>query len=137
MDDILNYIGTIEFVEIEYCKMGSSSTILHINDIKFSEKYGRDFISAYCYESLEIITLTISRIQRILHSWTRIVNKTMLAPKRGLYVFTCLGDNHLVYEVYMMEKDEPLWKYFSDDFSHMNGYFTVEPIAYHYIGPFL
>lgn len=137
MDSILNYIGTTEFVEVEYCKMESSSTILHINNIKFSEKYGRDYIYAYCYESLGIITLKISRIQRIQQSWTKIEDKTMLAPKRGIYVFTCLGDNHLVYEVYKMEKGEPLWMYFSDKFSHMNGHFTVEPIAFHYVGPFL
>ena len=123
-------------MEVEYSKTESFATILHINDIKISEKYGNDYISAYCYESFDIITLKINRIRRIQQQWTKIENESMLVPRRGLYVFTCLGDNHLVYEVYMMEKGELLWKYFSGEFTHMNGWMEVQPIAFHYVGPF-
>ena len=61
-------------------------------------------------------------------------DKNDLVPQSGLYIFACKADNHIEYELYRLEKGERLWKYFTDDFAHYDGYFDVEPLAYHFIG---
>lgn len=55
-----------------------------------------------------------------------------IAPKSGIYVFACQGDNHIVYEMYMLKKGERLYKYFEEDYAHSDGWLGVRPVAYHY-----
>lgn len=64
--------------------------------------------------------------------WKRFLNDD-IAPKNGLYVFACAGDNHILFEIYRLEKGERLWKHFEDDFEHNNGWTVVIPEAYHYL----
>lgn len=65
--------------------------------------------------------------------WTKICDSDMTVPKTGLYVFACRCDNHVALELYRLNEKEKLWKYFTEEFVHFDGYFRVIPFAYHYI----
>lgn len=65
--------------------------------------------------------------------WTEIYDSDMIAPKTGLYVFACRCDNHVTLELYRLNEKEKLWKYFTEEFVHFDGYIRVIPLAYHYI----
>ena len=59
-----------------------------------------------------------------------------IVEKDGLYIFACRYDNHLDYEAYFLNKGEKYWKYFIDEFSHSDGWMTIDPLAVHYIPPY-
>lgn len=59
-----------------------------------------------------------------------------IALKSGIYVFSCAGDNHILFEIHRLEKGERLWKYFEGDFEHCNGWAVVIPEAYHYLSEY-
>ena len=56
-----------------------------------------------------------------------------IVPKSGIYVFACAGDNHILFEIYKLERGERLQKHFEGDFEHCNGWIAVIPEAYHYL----
>lgn len=64
--------------------------------------------------------------------WKKFLNDD-IAPKNGLYVFACAGDNHILFEIHRLEKGERLWKHFEGEFEHCNGWAVVIPKAYHYL----
>ena len=68
-----------------------------------------------------------------MNKWMDILSVDAIAPERGLYMFACKGDNHVLHEFYFLHKGERLFKYFEGKYGHCNGYFPVIPIDYHYI----
>lgn len=69
----------------------------------------------------------------MIKTWTEICDSEVTAPKTGLYLFICLYNNHFAIELYRLNEDEKLWKYFTGEFEHFNGYYRITPVAYHYI----
>lgn len=126
-------VGSQESFEIDYCKANGEKRTYHIMDVSFSKKYGNNYISAYCTEVCTYLTFKLDRINGIKHTWIEIFNTEATAPKSGIYVFACRGDNHLEFEMYRMYKGEKLWKYFKNEYAHMNGWFEVNPLAYHFV----
>jgi len=129
------YIGSPDCFEVEYCKKDLSTSILHISDIKISEKYGEEYISAFCHESESEITLKISRINHISPHWVVIMEEGMLVPKDGLYVFACLGDMHIEHVMFMMSKGQYINEYFNGEDAPSSGFCPLLPVAYHYVCP--
>lgn len=64
--------------------------------------------------------------------WIEVQEETK-APSKGLYLLEVLGDNHVFYELYKYDKNEPLFKYFQGEHEHTNDYFIVRPCKYCYI----
>lgn len=64
--------------------------------------------------------------------WNKFANDD-IAPKNGLYVFACTGDNHILFKIYRLKTGERLWKHFEGEFEHCNGSAIVTPEAYHYL----
>lgn len=126
-------MGSQDSFEIDYCKTNGEKHTYHIMDVSFSKKYGNNYISAYCTGVYTYLTFKIDRINAIRHAWIEIFNKEVTAPKSGIYVFACRGDNHLEFEMYRLYKGERLWKYFENEFAHMNGWFEVDPLAYFFV----
>ena len=132
--NILDIIGSHNIYEIDYCKPNGEMRTRHIMDACFSVKYGNNYIDASCDESHGVLTFKVDRISGIRCSWIEIHDTSEVAPEDGVYVFACRGDNHHEYEMYKMNKGDKLWKFFEGEYTHMNGWFEVVPIAYHYIG---
>ena len=130
---IRSLVGSQDSFEIDYCKTNGEKHTYHITDVSFSETYGNNYISAYCTGMCTYLTFKIDRINAIRHAWIEIFNKEVTAPKSGIYVFACRGDNHLEFEMYRMYKGERLWKYFENEYAHMNGWFEVDPLAYYFV----
>lgn len=65
-------------------------------------------------------------------NWVK-VTQNDVAHNNGIYVFACAGDNHILFEIYCLEKGERLWKHFEGGFEHCNGWAVVIPEAYHYL----
>lgn len=114
-------------VEIKYKKTDGNISIRHIFDMDYSDKFGEDYIEAYCREKEGYLTFSVKWI------WTEIYDLDDTAPKTGLYVFACRYDNHIEFEMYRLNEKEKLWKYFTEKYEHHDGYFCVIPLAYHYI----
>ena len=68
-------------------------------------------------------------------TWIKICNSEFdtMAPKTGLYVFACCYNNHFAFELYRLNENEKLWKYFVGEFEHLDGNYKIFPIAYHYV----
>lgn len=130
---IRTLVGSQDSFEIDYSKPNGEKRTYHIMDVSFSKKYGNNYISTYCAEVCSYLTFKIDRINGIRHAWMKIFNKEATAMKSGIYVFACMGDNHLEYEMYRMYKGEELWKYFKNEYAHMNGWFEVYPLAYYFV----
>lgn len=130
---IRSLIGSQNSFEIEYCKTNGEKRTHHIMDLSFSKEYGNNYISAYCTEECTYLTFKIDRINGIRQAWIEIFNTEATAPKSGIYIFACRGDNHLEFEMYRMYKGERLWKYFENENAHMNGWFRVDPLAYYFV----
>lgn len=64
--------------------------------------------------------------------WRKFLNDDK-APKNGVYVFACAGDNHILFEIHRLDRGERLWKCFEGDFEHYNGWAMVIPEAYYYL----
>ncbi len=126
-------IGSQDSFEIDYCKINGEKRTYHIMDVSFSKEYGNNYISAYCTEACTYLTFKIDRIKVIRLAWIELFNTEATAPKSGIYVFACRGDNHLEFEMYRMYKGERLWKYFENEYAHINGWFEVEPLAYYFV----
>lgn len=67
--------------------------------------------------------------------WVKI-DESSKAPKDGIYIFLCKGDNRLLYEVHELMRETPLTWNFQDERLHTDGWATVKPVYYYYI-PFL
>lgn len=126
-------VGSQDSFEIDYCKTSGEKHTYHIMDVSFSDKYGNNYISAYCAEVCSYLTFKIDRINAIRHAWIEIFNTEATAMKSGIYIFACRGDNHLEFEMYRMCEGEKLWKYFENEYAHMNGWFKVNPLAYYFV----
>lgn len=69
--------------------------------------------------------------------WTDAGDEETLAPKDGLYVFKCLGDNHYKWEAYPLKAGELLHSPFMGDKMHGDDWWpTVVPCAYYLVSPF-
>lgn len=64
-------------------------------------------------------------------SWVKIEDENVIAPKSGLYLFNCLGDNHTFMELHELIEGEKLFKYYQDH--HFDGWAVVKPIEYHFV----
>lgn len=65
------------------------------------------------------------------------VEKHSCAPKDGLYVFRCAGDNHDIWEPYELKEGESLHKYFMEPHIHGDGWWPiVAPMDYLSIPPY-
>lgn len=126
-------VGSQDSFEIDYCKTNGEKRTYHIVDMSFSKEYGNNYICAYCTEVCAYLTFKIDNINGIRHAWIEIFDAELTAPTSGIYVFACRGDNHLEFEMYRMYKGERLWKYFENEYAHMNGWFVVEPLAYYFV----
>lgn len=67
--------------------------------------------------------------------WVKI-EENSIAPKDGIYLFLCKGDNHLFYEVHELIKGTSLMWNFQDERLHKDFWTIAKPIYYYYI-PFL
>lgn len=130
---IRSLVGSQDSFEIDYCKTNGEKCTHHIVDLCFSKEYGNNYISAYCIEACTYLTFKIDRINGIRQAWIEIFNTETTAPKSGIYIFACRGDNHLEFEMYRMYKGERLWKFFENEYAHMNGWFEVDPLAYYFV----
>lgn len=61
------------------------------------------------------------------------IEENSTAPKDGVYLFICAGDNHLLYERYSALKGTKLMEFFQGDNTHSDGWKTVKPLYYYYI----
>ncbi|WP_242358091.1 hypothetical protein [Bacteroides acidifaciens] len=119
-------------VKIQYCKNAELLSYV-LYDLNYSDKYGNGYVQAYCGPySNKLFTFKIDRIKDIKPIWTRITFNDVVSAS-GIYVFACAGDNHILFEIYRLEKGERLWKYFEGEFEHCNGWFVVTPEAFHYL----
>lgn len=130
---VTNDIGSPDCFEVEYYKNEHSTSVFHISDIRVSEKYGEEYVTAICHESESEITLKIDRIKHITPHWIKIIDENMVAPKSGLFVFACLGDMHIVYETIILNKGDSLIEYFTGDDAPTSGCCPLKPVAFHYI----
>lgn len=130
IEKAIKYQGEIE---IEYRNLERNTSVRHIFDMNYSNKYGNNYIEAYCRESEGYLTFRIDRIISVKWIWIEIYDIDDTAPKTGLYVFACRYDNHIELEIYRLNEREKLWKYFTEEYEHHDGYFEVTPLAYHYI----
>jgi len=127
--------------EITYVNKAKQKKVFHIYDVEFSLKKDTQkssLIKAFTLEfkSEEKTSFSCSNIISITKYWKSIIDKDETAPEDGLYVFTCRGDNHLEEEIYHLNKGDRLYKYFDGENKHMNGWFEVLPLAFHYIKPY-
>ena len=137
MSNLDKLIENQSLIEIEYCNSNEEMVAFQIRPFDCYEKNGHEYLRAYCTgNDVKDYTFRIDKINSMKQVWVDTFDENDLVPQSGLYIFACRGDNHIEYELYRLEKGERLWKYFTDDFAHCNGYFEVIPLAYHYIGFF-
>ena len=55
------------------------------------------------------------------------------APKTGIYLFICAGDNHLLYEMHELRRGMDIKYCYQDNRSHIDGCALVKPLYYYYI----
>ena len=136
LQEILNHAVNEERpnlpVEIEYLKLDGNIVTRNLRNVCFSKELGKDYIEAECSEAYDkVLTFAIDRIIHIKPLWAKIKSKDDVAEITGIYSFACYGDNHIEYETYFLHKGEKLWKFFEEEYEHVQGCFTIEPFAYH------
>lgn len=119
--------------EIEYLNSNEMVRCWLICHIQYSKEYGDSHIVAYVNELQKELTFRIDRILKFEKYWVEILDDKDTVSSDGLYVFACRGDNHIYIEMYMMKQGELLYKYFSDEYMHRNGWVHVIPLAYHFV----
>lgn len=118
---------------IEYQKPNDEIVTRHIRYVRYSKDKGDGYIEAECSDAgNKELVFKIDRILHISTLWKKATEEDV-ADKTGLYMFACVGDNHIEYEQHFYWRGERLWHYFEGVFEHWNGAFRVEPIAYHYV----
>lgn len=66
-------------------------------------------------------------------AWVK-VEAGQKAPKTGIYLFLCAGDNHLLYEIHeLIQGISDLLDPFQGDMLHFDAWTTVKPLYYYYI----
>lgn len=134
-EDAVTMIGFQGVYEIDYQKDNIVRT-WHISDMELIKGYGGKVIAAFCHESGRKLNFKISKIVSAKRYWIDIFEEEETAPQSGLYLFTCSGDNHLITELYHLNQGERFYKYFEGEYSHMNGWFEVIPLAYHCVSDY-
>lgn len=116
-------------IVIEYRNADNNVSIHRLCNLKSQTK---GLVLAYSEQWKKELCFKIDRIQEV-YSWTKLHEQEDVASENGIYVFACMGDNLLVYEMYQLQKDDNLWKYFIGEFSHADGWNPVIPVAYYFI----
>ena len=120
-------------MEILYINNQGINKLFHIRSLKFSPKFGNDYIVAYCDEAYKELTFKISYIKRANIVWNNIPDKNTQVPESGIYLLACRGDMHLIYELYYYTKGSLFYERFIKENEHYNNYAWIYPIAYHFI----
>ncbi|MBO6033514.1 MAG: hypothetical protein J6Q22_19035 [Prevotella sp.] len=129
INEMIEYQGVYEIV---YKKMEEERT-WHISNIELSKEHGDNCISAFCHEVDKDLLFSIKKILSAKRYWIDILDEEEQAPQSGVYLFICRGDNHLITELYRLEQGDKLYKFFEGEYHHMNGWFNVMPLAYHFV----
>ena len=129
INEILEYQGVYEIVY----RKDDDERIWHISNIEVHKDYEGNVITAYCHELERDINFSISKIVSAKRYWIDILDDNDVAPQSGIYLFVCRGDNHLITELYRLDKGERLYKYFEGEYDHSDGWFEVIPLAYHFV----
>lgn len=121
--------------EIVYRKEDVERT-WHISNIEKDKNYNGNVITAYCHELEKDLNYNISKIVSAQRYWIDIIEADAVAPQSGIYLFICRGDNHLITELYHLDQGERLYKRFEGEYGHYNGWFEVDPLAYHFVSDY-
>lgn len=135
-------------LEMHYMNLSGKLNRHIIYDIKVSKNY--KYFKAYSFQYYEILNFKVENIKDIKvltidnsplitlgtgpNEWTYIFSTNAKAPQSGIYVIACRGDNNnIIFEFYYIKKSECFWSYFTGENSHYDGYFEIEPIAFHFV----
>lgn len=128
---IKEVIATKGVYEVVYANAKGEERTFHVFDARYAEGYGERAIDVRCMENNKDMILAVSRIQRIENYWVDVFDDNDTIPEDGYYLFACRGDNHLEYELYYLRKGDNPFANFEGENSHLNGWFVVDPLAYH------
>lgn len=85
-------------IMITYSKDGETSNNFHLNDVSYSERYGKDYIVGYCAEYEKELTFKVEKIKYIELEWFELFGKSVNFM-RGLHLLAIRGDNHVAFEL--------------------------------------
>lgn len=87
-------------IEIEYQKADGKIVTRQIRYVQYSKEKGDGYIDAECSDAgNKKLVFKIDRILHISTLWKKATEEDV-ADKTGLYMFACVGDNHIEYEQY-------------------------------------
>lgn len=118
---------------IEYSKDGVTIKPYQLTKLSYSEKYGKNCICGTPIDSDTELTFRVDRIKNVELHWNDFFGSNTVAPETGLFLMACRGDNHLVFELMKYKKGDRFWELYEGANEHYNGWFEVDPLAYHYI----
>ena len=85
-------------IMITYSKDGETSNNFHLNDVSYSERYGKDYIVGYCAEYEKELTFKVEKIKYIELEWFELFGKSVNFMS-GLHLLAIRGDNHVAFEL--------------------------------------
>lgn len=151
--ELLNKLkGQEVALEIQYVNSAgiSNKHIIDCSDLKTSKR--RTTFDAFAFNIGTELTFAIDNVKGIkvltlentpsltfgkgYRQWTYVFSEDLRCEKDGIYMIVCRGDNHLVFELYKMEKNTRFGDYYSGENTHFSGWFRVEPLAFHCIPPY-
>lgn len=153
INELLNKVAGCDLaLEILYVNINgiSNKHILNCSDLKINKRNKK--FKAYSYKFEKVLTFSNDNVKDVkiltlqdmpeltvgkgFSQWTYIFSNDIKSDEDGLYLIACRGDNHLVFELLNLKKNTCFWDFYSGENTHYDGWFIVEPLAFHKI-PFL
>lgn len=132
--ELIDYVIKAESgILITYSKDGAKSNILHLNQVSYSPKYGKDYIVGYCHEFKSELTFKIDKIIDAVIEWVDVFPPEYCVKQDGLYLVTCRSDMHLEFELRKYNKGDNLLDCYHNENGFESCYSDENILAYHYI----
>ena len=130
-DEIEIAINRGSDIIISYSKDGGSTSVFHLTDVKYSEKYGKNYITGLNGEVK--LTFKIERIISIEAGWVDIFDRDICSIYDGLYLIAFNGPWFLEYELVICEEGDKILYGRKENGIGIYDYSPDNSLAYHYI----
>lgn len=153
MRKLLNKVaGQTIIIEILYMNSRGdlNKHILDCIDLKIGNR-SKNF-ETYAYDAGKVLKFSVANIRSIkvltlgntqsltfgkwYRQWTHIFSENLKCEADGIYVIACRGDQHLIFELFKLEKNSRFWDQYTGNNAHCQGWYPIDPLAYHYLPPY-
>ena len=120
-------------ITVTYSKDSITTSIIHITDVSYSAKYGKNYITGFSGE--KELTLKIDRIVNVEVEWITISERNICSEYEGLYLIAFNGPWFLEYELKICKKGDKILdgRQENENGIGLYDYSPESSLAYHYV----